>query len=102
MKHTLLSSTMIYLHKIQGEQGRCVYLQKHEILREMVDHHKQSTNIQTDRMYRPYVPMENALKQVLHTFRELSMCTLQNIKFLWNYMYFISWPQDPYYILPHV
>ena len=47
-------------HKIHGEQGWCVYLQKHEILREMVDHHKQSTNTQTDCMHHPYVSMENA------------------------------------------
>ena len=46
--------------KIQDEQGWCVYLQKHEILRDMVDHHKQSTNTQTDRMHRLCVPIGNA------------------------------------------
>ncbi len=60
------SSTPVYVQSrfiqiIQDEQGWCVYLQKHEILRDTVDQHKQSTNTQTDRMHRPYVSKENAL-----------------------------------------
>ncbi len=81
--------------KIQDEQGWCVYLQKHEILRDMVDHHKQvQTHRRTVCIAHVYL-WEMHLIQELHTFRELNMCTLQIIKFLWNHMYFNSWPQTP-------